>query len=282
MPESKVRDVGVCELLNNPKAFNGQLVRFRGRLAFEFEGDTVDDNDCGVPLWHPGIWWIYGGDYLPPRQIKKIAPQLSAILRDSSFQTFEERAHLRRAELPDRQPCEFRKECNYYDVVATFTGKFFAKELSQQAGPRGYGHMSCCHLIVIDKISEVAFQRTPVPRDDQVFSCTSITWQSDYPATPVSSIDERVNRNRQFMMDQARSRGDGLLADKMQNSPPWHFVGLMGSLVWSSPDLLTTYTAKFPEQSRTLRKKHHKQIEPPSPGPMLMNISREQCEPVAN
>jgi len=80
LPESKPRDIQVCELLKNPELFDEQLVRFRGQLAFEFEGDTVDDADCSMPFWHTSIWWSYGGDPLPTRQNKKITPLVLPIL----------------------------------------------------------------------------------------------------------------------------------------------------------------------------------------------------------
>jgi len=283
LPESKPRDIQVCELLKNPELFDEQLVRFRGQLAFEFEGDTVDDADCSMPFSHTSIWWSYGGDPLPARQNKKITPLVLPILRDTSFQTFDEHARLRRTMLPDRQPCSFRKECDYYDVAAIFTGRFFARGHQRQLGPGGgYGHMGCCHLFVIEQISDVAVQRTPVPSDGQVFSCTTTEWQSEYPVSKVSSIDDRVDHNRQFLMDQARSQGDGLLADIMRGSSAWQFVGLTGSLVWHSPDLLTTYTVTFPRTYLTLKKNRPKQTEPSSPVPPLMTVSRERCEAIGN
>lgn len=51
----------LCELLKNPTAFDGHLIRLRGRLDFEFEGHTVNDEDCGLPLFDTDIWWEYGG-----------------------------------------------------------------------------------------------------------------------------------------------------------------------------------------------------------------------------
>ena len=283
-PESEPRDVQVCELLRNPRSFDRQLVRFRGQLDSEFEDNTVNDPECGLPLWHTGIWWSYGDEVLhtASRRTRPIQPLVSLILRDTSFETFEEHAHLRRTMLPDGQPCRFRGDCAYYDVVATFTGKFFAGERPPRRRLSGFGHMGCCHLFVIEKISDVVVQRTPVPPDDQAFSCTATEWQSEYPATAVSSFDERVRMNRQFLMDQARSHGDAVLADKIKTDSLQQFVGLTGTLACSSPDLLTTYTATFPQPYLNLKKKRHKQTEPPSPVPPLMNVSRERCEPVPN
>ena len=108
-------EVEVCELVANPLAYDKQLVRFRGRLEFEFEGDTVDDHDCGMKPLHPGIWWTYSGDasLAHSHQAKEIEPLVSLTLRDGSFQTFEEHAHLRRALLPDRQPCRFRAGASF-------------------------------------------------------------------------------------------------------------------------------------------------------------------------
>jgi hypothetical protein len=283
--DGTVSAVEVCEVVQNPTAYDKQLIRFRGRLEFEFEGDNVDDHDCGVKLLHTGIWWTYGGDplFALSHQTDRIKHLVSPILRDASFQTFNEHVRLRRLILPDGKHCRSQRDCAYYDVVATFSGRFFSgHQQPQRRGLGGYGHMGCCHLFVIEQISDVTAQRTPIPPDDQVFSCTSISWQSEYPATAVSSFDERVNINRQFLMDQARSRCDALLADKINTDPLWQFTGLTGTLSCSSPDLLTTYTATFPQPYLNLRKKHHQQAEPPSPVPPVMNLSRERCEPVAN
>lgn len=280
--ETPPRDVELCDLVKNPTAFDRQLVRFRGRLQFEFEGDLVDDNACGMPFHHTPVWWTYGGSnmLLPPPQAKRVRPEVSPIIQDEQFQKFDLYAHLRRAQLPNGNPCPSRRECSYYDVVATFVGTFLAGgHPPRRLG--GYGHMGCCYLLAIEQISDVAFQRTPIPPDDLVFSCTTTAWQSEYPITTVSSIDERVERNRQFLINQARSLGDGLLADKMKTDSPWQFVGLTGSFIWSSPDLLTTYTARFPQSVLTLRKKRDQQPES-TMAPLLMNVSREHCKPVVN
>lgn len=170
----------------------------------------------------------------------------------------------------------------YYDVAATFTGKFFAGDAPGHLRLTGYGHMGCCHLFIIEQIFDVAAQRAPVPPDDQLFSCTTTEWQSEYPVSKISSVDERVENNQQFLMDQARSHGDEFLAEKMKGSFAWLFVGLTGTLVWPSPDLLTTYTATFPRPYLPLQKNRHKQHEPPSPRPPLISVSRERCAAVSN
>lgn len=45
--DDAIRDTDVCQILSHPDAFDGQLVRSKERLEFEFEGHNVDDTKCG-------------------------------------------------------------------------------------------------------------------------------------------------------------------------------------------------------------------------------------------
>jgi len=61
-------------------------------------------------------------------------------------------------------------ECLFYEVTATFRGKFF----SGLKG--GFGMDKCCHLLVIEKVVSISSQRTTVPAGGE-FQCTSDRWQ---------------------------------------------------------------------------------------------------------
>lgn len=278
-----IRDVEVCQVLSNPDAFDGKKVRFRGRLAFEFENNTVDDNACGLPLFHTGVWWTYGGEPLLAHQpeMKKIRAMTSPVLRDAQFDKFRERTRAYRRKRPDGEACPSHRQCAYNDVVATYTGRFFAgKKRPGYTNPGGFGHMGCCHLFVIEQVSEVEAQRTSVPDDQQRFSCITTSWQSEYPAVTVGGVDARSAANKQFLIDQARAHGDDSLIEAAESKSPWELLGITGYLVLSSPDLLTTYTAEFPQYPR--HRKEAKKQQPPVQARIVMNVTREHCEPAVN
>jgi hypothetical protein len=279
-----IRDVEVCQILNSPDSFDGQRVRFRGRLDFEFEDHAVDDRACGLPFPHTGVWWTYGGEPLLAHQpeMKKIQGITLPVLQDAQFDEFRERIRAYRRKRPDGEACRSHRECAYYDVVATYTGRLFAgKKMPGRTIAASFGHMGCCHLFVIEQVSEVEARRTPVPDDEQKFSCTNSTWQSEYPWASVHSIADRLAANKQFLIDQVRAHGDDSLIEGMESESRWALLGITGYLVLSSPDLLTRYTAEFPQHPRQL-KKAKKPESPAAAAPTIMNVTRERCEPAVN
>lgn len=279
-----VRDIGVCELLRTPDEFDGQMVRVRGKLRFEFENETLDDGSCNPPMIHTGIWWSYGGTPLLAREPEKarIERLTQPAVNDDQFTEFNERIRAHRSKLPDGVACPSHRQCAYYEVTATFTGRFFAgKKTHGGTTSRGFGHVGCCHLFVIQQVSDVDARRTPVPDDKQRFACRSISWQSTYPKTTVAGIKGRIATNREFLRVQLQDHGDEALIPSLLGESDWHLFGITGFLFFTSPDLLTTYTAKFPETVLKLRK-GKKQQPSPSEVPILMNVTREHCEPVQN
>ena len=74
--------------------------------------------------------------------------------------------------MPDGSQCD-ENECRFYRLVqATITGMFFA---GQDTAMPGYGHLGCCHLMVIKQVSDVSAERTQVPAGGE-FKCTGETW----------------------------------------------------------------------------------------------------------
>lgn len=273
--------VDVCELLRTPSAYDGKAVQIRGKLKFDFEGKEVDDSACGLALSHTAIWWTYGGT--PPfsqeARRNRISESARPVLRDAQFIEYNERIQAHRNKLLDGEMCRTHKTCGYYDVLATFTGRFFASPMI----PRqlsGYGHMGCCHLFVVEQISEVDARRTAVPDDALRFTCTSSSWQSPYPKTVFTNWGDRITTNREFLRDQLQSHGDEALLDVLGSESGWDLLGLAGYLQLTSPDLQTTYTAHLPARPKAKKPKKH---QPPPPDvPMLANINRERCEPLMN
>lgn len=276
-PAHSVRDVDVCAVLKDPGSFDAQSIRLRGRLSLEFEGDVVDDSSCTLPLLHTGIWWHYGGDPMLPSEARRTRGLVTPVLRDTAFEEFRARTSARRVRRPDGDSCGTYRECSFYDVTATFTGWFFAGKM--HPGPGGFGHMGCCDLFVVEQVSDVAATRTKVPNEDEKFSCSNTTWQSEYQAVRIANLAENAAANKQFLIEQMRGHGDASLIDAMEPSPSWHYLQLTGWLMWSSPDLLITYKVEFPNLHAVKKpKKHH----PASlSGPITVNVTRERCEPMA-
>ena len=281
---SPVRDVSVCDLLQDPKAFDRELVRFRGRLYFEFEGDHVSIGECSPTAFQTGIWWTYAGNDLPALEPerKQIQPLVSPIQRDAAFDTFERYVHLRRSSRPDNNYCHSNKECSYYDVEATFTGRFFSgRPLRWRQGLGGFGHMSCCHLFVIEQVSEVTAKRTQVPPDDTPYSCTSVTWQAEYPSVSFSDWQTLGDVNKRFLIEQARAHGDDLTAKQMEPDPSFHFINFGGSVGWSSRDLLSSYTAKSANPTSS-KKKEKRKLPVRSYAAAMVTVSKQTCQRVAD
>jgi hypothetical protein len=276
-----IQEVEVCQVLNDPGAFDGRKLRFRGRLEFEFEGHHVSDADCGLPLVHIGIWWAYGGEpwLAPQADTKRIQALTSQVLKNADFDNLHALVHAHRALRPDGEICGSHRACAYYDVVATYTGRFFAGRMRQgRTLTNGFGHMGCCHLFVIERVSEVVARRTSVPDDGLKFSCASTSWQSEYPAVPAENRDARLAANKQFLLDQLRPHGDESMIQTIESDSPWHYLGLTGYLVLSSADLLTTYTAQFPNSPHPEKaKKNHLSA---TAAPIIVNVTRERCEQV--
>lgn len=278
-----IHEAGVCQILNDPDAFDGKKVRLRGRLEFEFEGFNVNDDICALALFHTRIAWTYGGEplFIPQPEAKHILSLTSPVLKDAQFDEFGRRTHARRVRRPDGEKCHSHRECGYYDVVATYTGRFFAGKMRPgHTVAGGFGHFGGCHLFVIEQVSEVEARRTSVPDEEREFSCASTSWQAEYPAPTFPNIDGRLVANKQFLIGQVRAHDDDSLIETMEAKSPWDFLGLTGYLVLSSPDLLTTYTAQFPQSPHPKKVKKHQSAA--AVAPTVMNVSRERCQPALN
>ncbi len=277
--KDSICEVDVCQVLNDPSAFDGLMLRFRGRLEFEFEGFNVNDDICALALFHTRIAWTYGGDPLlvSKPEAKHILSLTSPVLKDAQFDEFGRRARARRVRRSDGEKCHSHRECAYYDVIVTYTGRFFAGKMRPgRTVAGGFGHFGCCHLFVIEQVSEVEARRTSVPDEEREFFCASTSWQAEYPVLSVSNIDARLAANKQFLIDQVRLHDDDSLIETMESASPWDFLGLTGYLVLSSPDLLTTYTAQFPQSPHPKKVKKHQSPAPAAP--IIMTVSRERCE----
>jgi hypothetical protein len=162
--EEQAESVTVCQLKNNPAAYNHKLVEVTGFVSHDFEDFTVNDPTC--PSW-PDVWLEYGGksksgtmyccgvtaDRNRPNElvIENIPIPLTDDERFREFDTLI-------------QP-PFRSGRHGSMVHATLMGRFFSGR--QIHYPKvtfwgGYGHMGCCSLLAIQEIKSVS----PQDRDD--------------------------------------------------------------------------------------------------------------------
>jgi hypothetical protein len=142
----------VCELKNDPAAYNHKIVEITGFVSHAFEHFGISDPACSS--W-PDIWLEYGGTTgsntmyccgVTPSQkrTKSVVVENISIdlVADNQFKAFDT--------ILSRE----------YDTVvrATVVGRFFSgKKDAFARGERyaGYGHMGCCSLLAIQQVVSV-------------------------------------------------------------------------------------------------------------------------------
>jgi hypothetical protein len=55
--QEKLQPITVCEVLSNPKAYNGKTIAVVGWLGGTDEGSWLDEVDCGRELQTDGFTW---------------------------------------------------------------------------------------------------------------------------------------------------------------------------------------------------------------------------------
>jgi hypothetical protein len=142
-------EVSICTLKENPTAYNHTLIRLTGFVSHGFEDFTLLNPEC--PDW-PEIWLEYGGTRKSGtvyccgasgdrgQRSKQLEVENLSIplIEDGMFSEFDRTLH-------DRP---------YTMVHATLVGRFFAGNDTKDHKNvfRGYGHMGCCSLLVIQQI----------------------------------------------------------------------------------------------------------------------------------
>lgn len=153
----------VCQLKNDPRAFNHKLVEVSGFVSHGFEDFTLFDPTC--PSW-PEIWLEYGGqatsgtmyccgvtaDRHRPREliVEGIAVPLNV---NEQFSEFDRTI----------QP-PFRSGQYGVQVHAKLIGRFFAgARMNYSKGNQwgGFGHMGCCTLFAIQEVKAVDSTNEP-------------------------------------------------------------------------------------------------------------------------
>lgn len=156
---SEPEKVNICQLKNDPAAYNHKLIQVTGFVSHGFEDFTLFDPSC---VSRPAVWLEYGGTVVsgtmyccgvtaarsrPEQLIVEDIP--ITLVDDERFREFDKLLH--------RPPDSV--------VHATIVGRFFSGEqIEYPAGKSwgGYGHMGCCSLLAIQQVVSV----DPQDRDD--------------------------------------------------------------------------------------------------------------------
>jgi hypothetical protein len=159
-PRQTVEKVTVCQLQEDPAAYNHKLVEVTGFVSHGFEDFGLFDPTCAAR--GGGVWLEYGGkvssntmyccgvtpSHARPKQL--VVEEIPVTLTDDeTFRRFDEMIQRPRGSV----------------ARATVVGRFFAgRQVKWPAGTRwgGYGHMGCCSLLAIERVVSV----DPQDRDD--------------------------------------------------------------------------------------------------------------------
>jgi hypothetical protein len=156
--------VTVCQLRNDPAAYDHHLVEVTAFVEHDFEDFSVFDPDCQA---RAAIWLEYGGTadsntmYCcpggPPSSTRSkplVIENISVpLVNNENFRALEQAI----------QP-PFRSGKYGSIAHAVIVGRFFAGRKDRFRGDQwsGYGHMGCCSLLAIQEVLSV----DPQNRDD--------------------------------------------------------------------------------------------------------------------
>lgn len=242
-----------CELAANAADLDNQSVMVRGELHIEFE-DSSFVRDCNAKWLQ--IWVTFAGDVetpviyccgpheRPPNSTLRINGIELQLKKDDKFQTFWRLLNEERAFTPTGVRCFFN--CYVNRVTATFKGHFF---FGEKSGLRGYGHMGCCSLFVIEEVSDVSAQHTQIPFGDD-FECTHDKELLSVNKNDVIQAQETANKEGDTPT--AYDVGENLVRHKMEKYRDDFDTGdntvfqngevsTTAEYVWLSKNKLTSY-----------------------------------------
>jgi hypothetical protein len=146
--------VSVCDILQNPAAYNHKVVEVSGKVTRGFEGFTLSD---GCNISSAEIWLELGGTVgaqvmyccgvttNPQRKEPLVVDGIPTTLaQDAEFQKFQQLTLIK---------------AGYGEAHATLIGRFFSgKKRTFPGGARwaGYGHMGFFSLLVIQQVVAVS------------------------------------------------------------------------------------------------------------------------------
>jgi hypothetical protein len=150
------KDVTLCQLSQNPSAYNHALVKDSGTASQGFENFTFADSTCKPPTTdHFWPWMTYGGTmqsgtaYCCPGEGEKKERKQPIEVECVSVSLVNDGRLKRFMALLTQKP---------HTARATLIGVFLAGEPQATNGRPtlpGYGHLGCCSLLVIRHVESV-------------------------------------------------------------------------------------------------------------------------------
>lgn len=161
----KPAETTVCKVLDNPSAFDNELVKIRGYLKFWEEGSELRDDNCpNIAVWFGGFGNVIlpGPAFMIPGRGEKASGQRAMptirVLKDANFEAFVRYMnHNAKAEgCADGPPpaIDHLSDCTTYRVTATFTGRIdgvskqvheahlkLKRKFGEPADGKGFGNM---------------------------------------------------------------------------------------------------------------------------------------------
>jgi hypothetical protein len=179
------RQVTYCELSKEPAAYNHQLVRMTAFVTHGFEDFQIGEPDC--PTQNFSIWLMYGG--------KTESNTAYCCPGEAGRETRSEPVAIEGIQIPLAVDQTFQRFANLLKkesdttVRATVVGRFFSGEkvtLNSSARWRGFGHMGCCSLLVVQQLE--SFE--PHTRNDLDYTAEA-GWYEDEGCKWGSEKDQR-------------------------------------------------------------------------------------------
>lgn len=194
-PELRAQDpeavLTPCQILENPEAFNGKMIRVRGGVSVSFENFTLDTSHCKPDKndWRIWIWLEYGSGPEKHPTIwccGNIDPRKDeiAVVQNQDFRKFYEYV----GAMNTKSGCG---DCYRYDVTATLTGRldYGERELTNPDGQKvmlgRFGHMGMSELrLVIQSVSDLAVKdyRNACAPDRCICEGRQVTWSPERKA----------------------------------------------------------------------------------------------------
>lgn len=149
-----VADARICEVAVRPDTFNHKRIRLSGVVTQEFENFTIADPICSDAQNAAGIWLTFGGRVSPG--VVYCCPGEGGRRRRPHDLIVD---HLTIPLVEDAALASFVRLLRNNDQFAgraTLVGTFFAGQGSEKDPTgRGYGHLGCCALFVIEQVEQI-------------------------------------------------------------------------------------------------------------------------------
>ncbi|MDE3150270.1 MAG: hypothetical protein KGL37_12445 [Acidobacteriota bacterium] len=184
--QAQAVDTTVCDVLSNPKSFDGKIVRIKGTVAAGFDQFMIKGGNCGQHV--NGIWLSYPQgskgkagpvavvELQPARNFSgKFQPeqrQAIKLVKDKSFKQFDSLLSQ-----PHQKGVGLCLGCTRYEVTATLVGRLDGVEdasLRRDASGKiigfgGFGNLNAFPArLVLQSVSDVTPKEVDFSKSDEV------------------------------------------------------------------------------------------------------------------